>query len=195
MYIILEGIDGAGKTTQTKLLDEYLTKRGYATKTLVEPTQSEIGKLIRKELLKKESTNDTNQQMLGLLFAADRMTIKDEILKYKDSSDKILLSDRSFYSSIAYQNNASIEDGWIEQLNKYAPRPDLLLLLDLDEEEAIKRCDEEEVFETREFLKKTRENYLKFKDEEFTRVVDVTGSIDESHKKIRKIVDEILEKQ
>lgn len=195
MYIILEGIDGAGKTTQTKLLDEYLTKKGYATKTLVEPTQSEIGKLIRKELLKKESTNDTNQQMLGLLFAADRMTIKDEILKYKDSSDKILLSDRSFYSSIAYQNNASIEDGWIEQLNKYAPRPDLLLLLDLDEEEAIKRCDEEEVFETREFLKKTRENYLKFKDEEFTRVVDVTGSIDESHKKIRKIVDEILEKQ
>lgn len=193
MYIVLEGIDGSGKTTQTQLLNEWLTTKGYKTRKIVEPTGSDIGKLIRNELLNPESTNDINQQRLTLLFAADRLTLKKEIMDAKGSKDIILISDRSFYSSICYQNNSSVEKEWIYEVNLHTPRPDLTILLDLDEKEAINRCDKEEVFETIQFLEKTRTNYLELLDtEENIVVVDAKDSLDKVQERIRKIVEEEL---
>lgn len=193
MYIVLEGIDGSGKSTQSELLNQWLQNNGYSTKKIVEPTTSDIGKLIRKELLNPKATNDINQQRLTLLFAADRLTLKEEILETKQSKEKILISDRSFYSSICYQNNSSIDRNWIYQVNLEAPRPDLTILLDLTEEEAIKRCDKEEAFENIEFLEKTRKNYLNLLDvEENIEIVDATLSVEEVQKNIIKIVKEKL---
>lgn len=193
MYIVLEGIDGAGKSSQAKLLNEWLTKKGFKTKMIVEPTKSEIGKLIRKELLNPESTNDINQQMLTLLFAADRLTLKKEIINSKNDGT-ILISDRSFYSSICYQNNSSVKSEWIYDVNTYTPRPDLTVILDLSEEEAIKRCDKEEVFENIDFLQKTRNNYLNLlKTENNIVIVDAGNSIDDVQQEIRKIVEKIVE--
>lgn len=193
MYIVLEGIDGAGKSTQTQLLEQYLTKKGYNTKKIVEPTTSSIGKLIRQQLTNPESTNDINQQMLALLFAADRLTLKKEIMEAKNSKDKILISDRSFYSSVCYQNNPTITPEWVRMVNNHAPRPDLTILLDLTENEAIKRCDKEEVFENIDFLKKTRKNYLNLlKTEENIEIIDATLTLEEIQEKIRKIIKEKL---
>lgn len=193
MYIVLEGIDGAGKSTQTELLNDWLTGKGYRTKKLVEPTTSDIGKVIRKELLNPESTNDINQQRLTLLFAADRLTLKKEILDAKDSKDIIIISDRSFYSSICYQNNSSVDKDWIYEVNLHTPRPDLTILLDLDEKEAITRCDREEAFENIQFLEKTRKNYLDLLEiEDNIVVVDAKDSLNDVQEKIRKIVQEKL---
>ena len=193
MYIVLEGIDGAGKSTQTELLNDWLTGKGYRTKKIVEPTTSDIGKVIRKELLNPESTNDINQQRLTLLFAADRLTLKKEILDAKDSKDIIIISDRSFYSSICYQNNSSVDKDWIYEVNLHTPRPDLTILLDLDEKEAITRCDREEVFENIQFLEKTRKNYLDLLEiEDNIVVVDAKDSLNDVQEKIRKIVREKL---
>lgn len=193
MYIVLEGIDGAGKSTQTELLNDWLTGKGYRTKKIVEPTTSDIGKVIRKELLNPESTNDINQQRLTLLFAADRLTLKKEILDAKDSKDIIIISDRSFYSSICYQNNSSVDKDWIYEVNLHTPRPDLMILLDLDEKEAITRCDREEAFENIQFLEKTRKNYLDLLDiEDNIVVVDAKDSLNDVQEKIRKIVQEKL---
>ncbi len=193
MYIVLEGIDGAGKSTQTDLLNEWLVEKGYKTRKIVEPTKSDIGKLIRQELLNPDSTNDINQQRLTLLFAADRLTLKEEIIDAKNSKKLILISDRSFYSSICYQNNSSVDSGWIYEVNNYTPRPDLTLLLDLDENKAITRCDKEEVFENIDFLKKTRENYLNLlSTEENIEVVDAGASLEDVQENIRKIVKEKL---
>ena len=193
MYIVLEGIDGAGKSTQTELLNEWLTGKGYRTKKIVEPTTSDIGKVIRKELLNPESTNDINQQRLTLLFAADRLTLKKEILDAKDSKDIIIISDRSFYSSICYQNNSSVDKDWIYEVNLHTPRPDLTILLDLDEKEAITRCDREEAFENIQFLEKTRKNYLDLLEiEDNIVVVDSKDSLNDVQEKIRKIVQEKL---
>ncbi|OED30091.1 dTMP kinase [Methanosphaera sp. WGK6] len=192
MYIVLEGIDGAGKSTQTQLLKEWLTTKNYETKIIVEPTNSEIGQLIRKQLLKEESTNDINQQMLALLFAADRLTLKQEILDAKNS-DKIILSDRSFYSSICYQNNESIDISWVANINIHTPQPDLTIILDLNEQDAIKRCDKEEVFETITFLEKTRKNYLKLlKTEKNIIKIDATPSTEEVQEEIREKIATIL---
>lgn len=190
MYIVLEGIDGTGKTTQTKLLQEHLEKEGYTVETVVEPTKSEIGKLIRVQLKNEESTQDTNQQILALLFAADRLTLKDRILEVKGDMTKFILSDRSFYSSIAYQDNPNIDLQWLRKVNDYTPQPDMMILLDLDEDEAIKRCDETEVFETREFLRRTRQKYLKFLEEENTYRIDASGTITEVHEDICKVLEE-----
>ncbi|RAP47034.1 MAG: dTMP kinase [Methanosphaera sp. rholeuAM6] len=194
MYIVLEGIDGAGKSSQTELLDIWLKENDYKTKIIVEPTKSDIGQLIRKELLNPESTNDINQQKLTLLFAADRLTLKQEILDAKGSADLILISDRSFYSSICYQNNSSIDPKWIYEVNLHTPRPDLTILLDLNEKEAINRCDREEVFESISFLEKTRKNYLALLDvEENIVVIDADKTIEEVQENIRKVVKEKLE--
>ena len=193
MYIVLEGIDGAGKSTQTELLNDWLVSEGYNTKKIVEPTTSDIGKVIRNELMNPESTNDINQQRLTLLFAADRLTLKEEILKAKESKDMIIISDRSFYSSICYQNNSSVDKNWIYDVNLHTPRPDLTILLDLDEKDAITRCDKEEAFENIQFLEKTRKNYLNLLEiEKNIVVVDATGSVEEVQEKIREILQEKL---
>jgi hypothetical protein len=82
MYVVLEGIDGVGKSTHTNLLEKYYKSKDIETKRIVEPTNSQVGQLLRQELKNEDSVKDTNQQMLALLFAADRLTQKDEILKY-----------------------------------------------------------------------------------------------------------------
>ena len=194
MYIVLEGIDGAGKSTQTELLNDWLVTKGYNTKKIVEPTTSDIGKVIRNELLNPDSTNDINQQRLTLLFAADRLTLKEEILDAKGSKELIIISDRSFYSSICYQNNSSVDRNWIYEVNLHTPRPDLTILLDLDEKEAITRCDKEEAFENIQFLEKTRKNYLDLlKIEENIVVVDAKDSLENVQEKIRKVLQERLD--
>ena len=131
MYIVFEGIDGAGKSTQIQMLKKWLEDNGFNVETMVEPTDSEVGRLIRRILQRPDATTDRIQKTLGLLFAADRMLIMDKL----EDESKIIISDRSFISSLAYQEPAE----WIEVLNKYAKKPDLLLLLDLDVKTSVAR--------------------------------------------------------
>ena len=152
MYIVFEGIDGAGKSTQINLLKDWLDQNGFDVETVVEPTDSEVGKLIRKILQRPDATTDRIQKTLGLLFAADRMLIMDKL----NDDSKVILSDRSFISSLAYQEPAE----WIEQINKYAKEPDLVLLLDVDVKTSVNRCSKEDEFENEEFLSKVKANYL-----------------------------------
>ena len=155
MYIVLEGIDGAGKSTQIKLLKEWLEDNGLNVETIVEPTDLEVGKLIRKLLTRSDATSDTMQKTLGLLFAADRLVLMDKIEKW-ESEGTVVISDRSFYSSLVYQEPQE----WIKELNKYAKIPDMVLLLDLDVKKSVERCDGTDEFENEEFLTGVKQNYL-----------------------------------
>ena len=152
MYIVFEGIDGAGKSTQIDLLKVWLEKNGFNVECVVEPTDSEVGKLIRKILQRTDATSDRIQKTLGLLFAADRMLIMDKL----NDESKVILSDRSFISSLAYQEPVD----WIKQINKYAKEPDLVLLLDVDVKTSVNRCSKEDEFENEEFLNGVKVNYL-----------------------------------
>jgi dTMP kinase len=192
MYVVLEGIDGVGQSTHTNLLEKYYKSKDIETKRIVEPTNSQVGQLLRQELKNEDSVKDTNQQMLALLFAADRLTQKDEILKYKHNPNNLLLSDRSFYSSICYQNNYSITPKWLYQINQHVPRPDLLILLDLNENMAIKRCAGDEVFEDIQFLKKTRQNYLKLLRYKNTVKISAYPSVKKVQQQIRHVIDSRL---
>jgi len=155
MYIVLEGIDGAGKSTQINFLKEWLENNGLKVETVVEPTDSDVGKLIRKLLTRSDATSSNMQKTFGLLFAADRIILMDKLNKSEDDKT-VIISDRSFYSSLVYQKPFD----WIMELNKYAKVPDLVLLLDLDEKISVERCNKEDEFENEEFLKEVRENYL-----------------------------------
>ena len=155
MYIVLEGIDGAGKSTQIKMLKEWLESNGLRVETIVEPTDMEVGKLIRKLLTRSDATSDTMQKTLGLLFAADRLILMDKI-EQLEKENVVVISDRSFYSSLSYQD----PQDWIKEINKFAKIPDLVLLLDLDVKKSVERCDGTDEFENEEFLTGVKQNYL-----------------------------------
>jgi len=155
MYIVLEGIDGAGKSTQITALKQWLEDSGLEVEAIVEPTDSDIGLLIRKLLQNPKATEENIQKTLGLLFAADRLLLMDKISK-EEYCNKIIISDRSFYSSLAYQNPS----GWIAEINKFAKKPDIVLLLDLDVDLAIERCSGEDEFEKKSFLSNVKDSYL-----------------------------------
>ena len=160
MYIVFEGIDGAGKTTQIQMLKEWLEESGFEVETIVEPTDGEVGVLIRKILQSKIATTDIIQKKLGLLFAADRLEVLDKISN-AEYSNKIIISDRSFYSSLAYQN----PQDWIKEINKFAKIPDIVLLIDLDSKTSVSRSDQTDDFENEEFLIEVKQRYLQLAKE------------------------------
>ena len=180
MYIVFEGIDGAGKSTQIRMLKEWLEDNGFRVETLVEPTDSEVGKLIRKILQRPDATTERIQKTLGLLFAADRMLIMDKL----EDESKIFISDRSFISSLAYQEPAE----WIDVLNRYAKRPDLLLLLDLDVKTSVSRASGEDTFENAEFLAGVKENYLKIVENYEHQIIDANNGVNKVSSDIKKAV-------
>ena len=180
MYIVFEGIDGAGKSTQIELLKEWLEANGFRVETMVEPTDSEVGKLIRKILQMPDATSDNVQKTLGLLFAADRMLIMDKL----NDDSKIIISDRSFISSLAYQEPAD----WISVLNKYAKKPDLLLLLDLEVSKSVARTLGEDTFENEEFLTGVRQNYLDIAKNYRCEIINANNGVNKVSSDIKKVV-------
>ena len=180
MYIVFEGIDGAGKSTQIQMLKEWLEANGFRVETMVEPTDSEVGKLIRKILQHPDAQTPKFQKILGLLFAADRMMIMDKL----EDKSKIIISDRSFISSLAYQDNVE----WIEVLNKYAKKPDLLILIDLDVKTSLARTSGEDTFENEENLTRVRENYLNLAKDYTCEIIDGSKGVNKVSSDIKKAV-------
>ena len=180
MYIVFEGIDGSGKSTQIQLLKEWLEANGFRVETLVEPTDSEVGKLIRKILQSPDAQTKRVQRTLGLLFAADRMLIMDKL----EDESKIIISDRSFISSLAYQEPME----WVEVLNRYAKKPDLLILLDLDVKKSVARTSREDTFENEEFLARVKENYLKLADNFTCEIINANNGVNKVSSDIKKAV-------
>ncbi len=180
MYIVFEGIDGAGKSTQIEMLRQWLVDNGFRVETLVEPTDSEVGKLIRHILQRHDAESDDIQKILGLLFAADRMMIMDKL----DDESKIIISDRSFISSLAYQEPAD----WIGVLNRYAKKPDLVILLDLDVKKSVARTSGKDTFENEEFLTQVKENYLKLVEDYEHQIIDANNGMNKVSSDIKKAV-------
>lgn len=180
MYIIFEGIDGAGKSTQIEIIKKWLEDNGLEVETVVEPTDSEIGILIREILKRPDATTDKMQKTLGLLFAADRMLIMDKL----EDDKKIFLSDRSFISSLVYQEPKE----WINSLNKYVKKPDLVLLLDVDLENSVSRFSGQDKFENKEFLTKVRENYLDIINNFNHEIINANNGVNKVSSDIKKAI-------
>ena len=189
-FVVFEGLDGAGTTTQIKRLAEKFEKNGRKVFLTHEPTDNPIGRVVRDVLQHKFRTTPA---ALALLYASDRDDhLKNPVygIERQISEGKIVLSDRYFYSSIAYQG-VDLDVDFVKSINPF-PHAGFLIFIDTSAESCMKRIEkrgeEKELFEKYEFLKKVRENYLKQLESvpEGTNVLVLDGelSIDEIEKRI-----------
>ncbi|MCX6695946.1 MAG: dTMP kinase [Candidatus Altiarchaeota archaeon] len=186
MFIVLEGIDGCGKTTHAKLLTDWLKTRKHEVVLTAEPTNSKIGLFIREVLKGAEKVDPLT---LTLLFTADRYQHLKDFVEPSLNDKKIIICERYYHSTIAYQNSQGVEWNWIFELNKFARKPDLTILLDLDPKKSISRKKTREIFEKADFLEKVRDRYLKMPE---LVKVSTDRSIDEVQRQIQDIVGKRL---
>jgi len=183
--IAIEGIDGAGKTAIARHIYGFLTNRGYRCSLLKEPSDSVYGKIIRNLNV------PIDPKIEFMLFLKDReIDVKDRILPALRKG-LIVIMDRYYYSNIAYQSARGLSAEWIKKLNeKIAPKPDLVILLDLSAEKAIeriKRRAQRSVFEELEFLELVRRKFLEIADEK-TVIIDAERELDIVKKEVEQIV-------
>lgn len=146
-FVVLEGIDGAGTTTQAGRLVERLRREGTAVRYTREPSDGPIGSLVRQVLTGRVVTpggRAPNWATMALLFAADRMDHVESEIEPFLAQRGVIVSDRYDASSLAYQSVSSGRGGestvdWIRQLNKHALRPDLTIVVDLPADVAAAR--------------------------------------------------------
>ena len=160
-FIVFEGLDGAGTTTQLRLLEKKLKKVGIKVFATAEPTDSPIGRLIRSAL-RKEIT--VKPETLALLYTADRnehLYGRDGVVEHIEAGDTVIC-DRYLYSSIAYQS-VNCDTEYIKSLNKDFLQPDLLFFVNTPVDVCLKRITNRnqnvELFEKAEYLKAVSNNY------------------------------------
>lgn len=200
-FIVFEGGDKSGKTTQIELLKKYLEDNNKEVLLTREPggTNSIISEKIRDIILDKDHTEMHARTEL-LLFLASRAQHVEEVVKTAIEEGKIVLCDRFDGSTFAYQGVArklNIED--IEKMNNWAKdnlKPDLVIYVDITPEEANKRRrgDKHDRLdrETEEFHKAVREGFIKqAEDNDNWKIVNGVGEIDDIAKNIQEIIEKI----
>jgi len=136
--IVFEGIDGSGKTTQMRRVAEALRARGLGVVELFEPTRGRFGQQIRSLAQQKHHPISPEQEME--LFIRDRMEDVEKNIRPALERGNIVLLDRYYYSTIAYQGARGLDPPMIQQRNEaFAPRPDLVLYFSLSVDEAMRR--------------------------------------------------------
>ena len=199
LFITFEGADGCGKTTQLKLLAEYLMMRGYDVVITREPGAKGLGEKIREILLNYDG--DVSDRCESFLFLADRAQHIDMIVNPAVETGKIVLCDRHTDSSVAYQGyGRGLPVERIKMLNELAVNgrhPDLTIVFDIDVETSMSRVgDEKDRLESAgmEFFNRVRNGYLEIAKQEPQRVkvLNAAKSIDEIQKDVKKLVENLL---
>lgn len=149
LFIVLEGVDGAGTTTHTRMLSASLRKKGLPITTTREPSDGPVGVLIRQILTGRvvvpgiSGNRPSSWSTMALLFAGDRLDHLEATIHPNLMDGVTVLSDRYYHSSVAYQ---SVTGGgepetvaWVREINRHARSPDLTIILDVPPDEAARR--------------------------------------------------------
>ncbi|RME63211.1 MAG: dTMP kinase [Nitrospirae bacterium] len=201
LFITFEGIEGSGKTTMVRMLNEYLTDKGYQVIATYEPGDHPLGPDIRKLLLSPPVSPGLMGELL--LYMADRAEHLEKVIMPALKEGKIVLCDRFTDSTLAYQGYARGGDiDTIKTLNKLVTgnlRPQRTYLLDLSPEEGLKRnstAKKTDRFEREslEFHKRVREGFLQIASEEPERfkIIDSHKNLDEVFSEIKEDVEGLL---
>ena len=191
MLINLEGIDGCGKSTQSQFLMGEFEKNNEKTILLKEPTNGKYGRKLWEMLSGKIEA--TTEEILEL-FVMDRKEHVDQKINPALNEGKIVLMDRYYYSTMAYQAAAGIDVKRIRKDNEFAPKPDIVLIFDLPADLAMKRVrghSVADVFEKEEHLEKVRKAYLHLEDDPLVRIIDATRTPEEIFDEVWKLVSEV----
>ena len=204
LFIVMEGPDGSGKTTQINLLKEYLEEAGYECLITREPGGTVIGEEVRQLILNPEH-KEMSPVTEMLLYAASRAQLVHEVIGPALEEGKIVISDRFVDSSIVYQGIArNLGISTVSAVN--APgigiyRPDGIFFIDLSEAEGLRRKKEQKKLDRMEqegidFHHMVSEGYRKvLSGRPEVMKIDGGRSIDTIQKKIRNYVDELLKKK
>ena len=204
LFIVMEGPDGSGKTTQINLLKEYLEEAGYECLITREPGGTVIGEEVRQLILNPEH-KEMSPVTEMLLYAASRAQLVHEVIGPALEEGKIVISDRFVDSSIVYQGIArKLGISTVSAVN--APgigiyRPDGIFFIDLSESEGLRRKKEQKNLDRMEqegidFHHMVSEGYRKvLSGRPEVMKIDGGRSIDTIQKKIRNHVDELLKKK
>jgi len=199
-FITFEGSECSGKSTQSKLLYEYLLEKGYKVIFLREPGGTKVSEAIREILLDNKNRSITSSTEL-LLYMASRSQTVSEVIKPALAQGKIVICDRFLDSTIVYQGyGLGMDIKLIRKLGYFVTdgaKPDLTILLDLPLEKALNGIHrQKDRIESRsfEYHRKVKNGYLKLAKQEPQRIKIVKLADDkfETQKKIRELVEKIL---
>jgi dTMP kinase len=175
--LVLEGLDGAGTTTQSRLLGDRLRAEGRPAQVTAEPSGGPVGALVRQVLTRRVGGRggaEFDPAALALLFAADRLDHHAVEIAPKLADGVDVVSDRYTLSSLAYQGLAVGDAAWVEAVNSRAPAADLTLFLRVRPEVALRRRRaaslDREIFEVSTFQRKVAASY-----EEAIRILRARG--------------------
>ena len=199
MFITLEGPEGSGKTSHIPPLVEYLREEGYIVFPTREPGGTSIGEQIR-EVIHDLKNEEMHPRTETLLYQAARAQIVEQVFKPRLAAGEIVISDRYYDSTIAYQGYGHQQDlEQVRALVKYATGgliPDLTVLLDVDIEEGLKRKKKDNEWNrldayTVEFHQRVRAGYLEMVKKEPNRwvVVDAGREWESVQDDLRKVIE------
>ena len=175
IFITIEGPEGSGKSTHSKLLCDFLRRRGYRVLHTREPGGARISEAVRKILLNKNNKGMSDICEL-FLFLAARAQIVDEIVRPALKKGYVVVCDRFHDATVAYQGyGAGLDLKLIEEMGKLATKgikPDLTVLLDVETKKGLRRAGAKERIETKslEFHKRVRGGYLALAEREPGRI-------------------------
>ena len=195
--ISFEGIEGVGKSTQIKLLNEYLGSKGFKTEILREPGSTVTGEMIREILLNSKESLSSVSELL-LMFAARAQLIHEKVV---NSKSDIILFDRFYDASIAYQGaGRGLSIDFIENLIDFSkcPSPLITFLLDISVKEGFARKAEdikdriESSGDT--FFEKVREGYISLSKQypERIKLINANNSVEKIHQDILKEIEIVI---
>ena len=199
LFIVIEGLDGAGGTTQCRLLKSWLERQGHTVVSTNEPTDRPVGKFIRSVL--QDPHSKVGDEVLAYLFAADRQDHLDGLVTPAIARGEVVISDRYYHSSLAYQS-LSLDFDFVAQLNAKFPAPDITVFLSLEPETSFARVQNRglpaERFETLDRLRSISQSYSRvieyFQQRgEHILCLDATQSIEEIHELICIEVSSMME--
>lgn len=200
-FIVLEGADGAGTTTQAELIRSSLAVRGIDAEVTAQPSKGPIGALLRSVLRGKVTRDDGRRiggRAIAALFAADRSEHIESLIEPLLSAGVHVICDRYYHSSLAYQG---LEVGldYVAAVNAPMKTPDLIMFVDVDVDVALQRRDsralEQELYEVEAIQSRLREAYhtaFKLRDFERTVLIDGNGSVDGVHTLIMEQINALL---
>ncbi len=196
-FIVIEGIDGSGSSTQASALVDWLRGIGRTAMLTAEPTTGPVGVLLRQILSKRvvgsrpgnSSTHPVHPDVIALLFAADRMDHLDCYIDPLIQNGIDVISDRYYHSSFLYQSLSS-DESWVRTINSHARTPDVTYVLNVSAKVARQRRSlraSEELFETEPMQTALADSYAKLPQllpTESIIVLDGSKSADEIHRQI-----------
>jgi len=188
--IVIEGIDGTGKSTQSNLLAEHLRAQGREVIESHEPTNGPWGRKLRESATTGRLTIEDELEY----FLKDRKQHVDELINPTVKRGGIVILDRYYFSSMAYQGYRGIDPTEIRAKNEvFAPQPDHLIILDLPVKTALERIGARDgatnEFEKQDALQFCRDLFLSLATEPFASVIDTSQSIQQVQEEIRGEVD------